>query len=120
MRCDNVGACVRVRRDNVSARDAPECPKIWLRRLYPANKKLNTTKWVFQASDGQIWTRGFPGWVPTMWARAFACAWVRLDNVGASATELRENARAMFLAKPVGSSDCRIVGSSAPCRGFLV
>ena len=93
-----------------SARDAPECPKIWLRRLYPANKKLNTTKWVFQASDGQIWTRGFPGWVPTMWARAFACAWVRLDNVGACATELRENARAMFLAKPVGSSDCRIVG----------
>ena len=51
-----------------SARDAPECPKIWLRRLGSANKKLNTTKWVFQASDGQIWTRGFPGGVPTMWS----------------------------------------------------
>ena len=51
-----------------------------------------------------------------MWPRAFACAWVRLDNVGACATELRENARAMFLAKPVGLSDRRIVG---PVPGII-
>ena len=43
-----------------STQGAPERPEIWLRRLSPANKKVQTTKWVFQASDGQIWTRGFP------------------------------------------------------------
>ena len=52
------------------ARDAPECPKIWLRRSSPANKKFNTTKWAPQASGGQIWARVFQSRAPAMWARA--------------------------------------------------
>ena len=64
-------------------RGAPERPKIWLRSLGPANKKVQTTKWLFQVADGLIWTHFFVcrSWAPAMWARAFACARVRLDNV---------------------------------------
>ena len=43
-----------------------------------------------------------------MWARAFACTLVRLDNVVACSTQLREYARARCFAKP----DARAPGSA--------